>query len=151
MRADGIVIRKTIYQRTLLFSLSIILLGCVGSTLKGYKEGSSEEHAIRAALLSYEQAWNSHDAPGLLELLHEEFVIFAGRDRRILYSKARYAFHLRDIMRRYRYLSFAKPTIWVKDNRAIVYAPMLVDGRPVSNRFHMIRKNGMWLFQDSEF
>ena len=151
MQGNKIVIKKTIYHWALLFFVSMMMLGCAGSALQGYQTGSEEENAIKATLLSYEKAWNDHNPSEILALLHEEFVVFTGRDRRIVYSKARYAFDLRNIMRRHRYLNFSQLTIWVKDSKAIVYAPMLVDGRPVRNKFHMIRENGTWLFLDSEF
>ncbi|MDY6879347.1 MAG: nuclear transport factor 2 family protein [Desulfatiglans sp.] len=129
----------------------MIQAGCAGSPLEGYETGAEEEQAIRKALASYEKAWNAHDPSKLLDLLHEDFVIFAGSDRRIVYTKARYAFELRDIMRKYRYVNLGEVTVWVKGPKAIVYAPMQVDGKPVTNRFHMIRENGTWLFLDSEF
>ena len=141
------------YEKILLFVLSIfvILLGCAGTTLKDYKVKSLEEEKIKAALSAYESAWNEHNSAKFLALLHEKFVIWAGSERRIVYTKKKYAFMLRDRMREYRVLRLGKPAIWIKDNKATVFLPLSVDGRNIRNKFHLIRKNGEWFFLSSEF
>jgi hypothetical protein len=141
---------KGTFSLVSVLSITVLLLGCA-TTPKDYGLHPSEEAAIRVALLNYESAWNKHDETGLLALLHEEFVIWAGSQRRIVYTKKEYAFDLGDIMRRYRYLSLGKPAIWIKGNHATVLVPMSVDGRNTRNTFHMVREGDTWLFLDSEF
>ena len=141
------------YERLLffLFSISIIFLGCAGTTLKDYKVRSLEEAKIKAVLSAYESAWNEHDSVGFLALLHEEFVIWAGSERSIVYARREYAFVLRDRMRKYRVLRLGKPAMSIIDDKATVFLPMSVDGRNIRNTFHLIRKNGEWFFLSSEF
>jgi len=133
-----------------LFFLSCLIC-CVGTDLGGDQAKSPEGNEIKALLDKYQSAWNQHDPQGLLALLHNDFVIFAGSERRIVYTKRQYAFDLRDIMRRYRYLTLAKPAIWLKGHKATVVVHMLVDARRIRNTFHMIRENDRWFFLDSEF
>jgi hypothetical protein len=133
------------------FFLLICLECCAVTDLREDRAKSIEVSEIKALLGKYESAWNQHDQQGLLALLHDEFVIFAGSGRRIVYTKQRYAFDLSHIMRRNRYLMFAKPAIWTKGDKATVVVHMLVDDRRISNTFHMIRENDRWFFLDSEF
>jgi hypothetical protein len=130
--------------------LLICLTCCAVTDLSKDQAKSLEVTEIKALLGKYESAWNQHDQQGLLALLHDEFVIFGGSGRRIVYTKKRYAFDLRHIMRRDRYLMFAEPAIWIKGDKATVVVYMLVDGRRIRNTFHMIRENDRWLFLDSE-
>lgn len=141
------------YERILLFLflISVILFGCAGTSLKDYESKSLEEEEIKNLLNAYESAWNEHNPSKFLALLHEKFVIWAGSERRIVYTKKKYAFMLRDRMREYRVLRLGKPTIWVKDDKATVFLPMSVDGRNIGNKFYMIRINGNWFFLSSEF
>ena len=132
------------------FFLLFCLECCAVTDLREDQAKSLEVSEIKALLGKYESAWNQHDQQGLLELLHDEFVIFAGSGRRIVYTKKRYAFDLRHIMRRDRYLLFAEPAIWIKGDKATVVVYMLVDGRRIRNTFHMIRENDRWFFLDSE-
>ena len=55
-------------------------------------------------------------------------------------------FYFYDIMRKCRYVNVGEVSVWVKGAKAIVYAPMQVEGKSVSNRFHVSRENGTWLF-----
>ena len=141
------------YVRILLFlfSISLILLGCAGASLSDYEAKSLEEEEIKNLLNAYESAWNEHNSSGFLALLHEEFVIWAGSERRIVYTKKKYAFMLRDRMREYRVLRLGKPEIWVKDDKATVFLPMSVDGRNIRNKLYLIRVNSKWFFLSSEF
>ena len=141
------------YERILLFlfSTSVILFGCAGSSLKDYEAQSLEEEEIKTLLYAYESAWNEHNSSRFLALLHEKFVIWAGSERRIVYTKKKYAFMLKDRMREYRILRLGKPAIWIKDNKATVFLPMSVDGRNIRNKFYLIRINGKWFFLSSEF
>ena len=86
-----------------------------------------------------------------MTLLHEDFIVWERGRRRIVYSRAQYAYWLRDIMRRHRYIKIVTPALWVEKDRATVHAGMLVDGRSTRNIFHLIRENGRWLIIDSEF
>ena len=119
--------------------------------MKDYKVKSLEEVEIKVVLSAYESAWNEHNTSRLLALLHEEFVIWAGSERRIVYAKREYAFVLRDRMRKYRVLRLGKPAMSIIDNKATVFLPMSVDGRNIRNTFHLLRKNGRWFFLSSEF
>ena len=130
--------------------LLICLTCCAVTDLSKDQAKSLEVTEIKALLGKYESAWNRHDQQGLLALLHDEFVIFGGSGRKIVYTKKRYAFDLRHIMRRDRYLMFAEPAIWTKGDKATVVVYMLVDGRRIRNTFHMIRENDRWFFLDSE-
>ena len=135
----------------LAFFFLICFICCAVTDLKEEQANSLEVREIKTLLSKYESAWNQHDQKGLLALLHDEFVIFAGSERRIVYTKKQYAFDLRDIMRRYRYLTLAKPAIWAKADKATVVVHMLLDGRSIRNTFHVVRENDRWFFLDSEF
>ena len=139
--------------RFLLFGLFMLICFacCAVTDLREGQANSFEVSEIKALLGKYESAWNQHDQQGLLALLHDEFVIFASSGRKIVYTKKQYAFDLKYIMRRYRYLIFAKPAIWTKGDEATVVVHMLVDSRRIRNTFHMIRENDKWFFLDSEF
>ena len=141
------------YERILLFlfSISVILFGCAGTSLEDYETRSLEEEEIKNLLNAYESAWNEHNSSKLLALLHEKFVIWAENERSIVSTKKKYAFMLRDRMREYRVLRLGKPAIWTKDDKATVVLAMSVDGRNIRNKFYLIRVNGNWLFLSSEF
>jgi hypothetical protein len=124
---------------------------CAITDLREDQVKSSAVNEIKSLLSKYESAWNMHDQSSLLSLLHSEFVIFSGNGKRIVYTKKRYAFDLKHIMRRNRYLKIAEPAIWTNGNEATVVVYMLVDGRRIRNTFHMIRENDKWFFLDSEF
>lgn len=111
----------------------------------------ADDEAIRSVLSAYEEAWNRHDSRSLLALLHEDFILWESGRRRIVYSRTQYAFWLRDIMRRHRYIEIVTPSIWVRNDSATVHSGMLVDGRSTNNIFHLIRENGGWFIIDSEF
>ena len=133
------------------FFLLLCLECCAATDLRKDEVKSLEVDEIKALLDKYESAWNRHDQQDLLALLHDEFVIFSGRGRRIVYTKKQYAFDLSHIMRRNRYLTFTQPAIWTKGDKATVMVYMLVDGRRFRSTFHMIREADRWLFLDSEF
>ena len=133
------------------FFLLVCLECCAVTDLREDQAKSLEVNEIKALLGKYEIAWNQHDQQGLLALLHDDFVIFAGRERRIVYTKKRYAFDLKHIMRRHRYVEVTEPAIWTKGDKTTVILYMLVDGRRIRNTFHMIRENDRWFFLDSNF
>ena len=68
------------------FFLLICLTCCAVTDLSKDQAKSLELNEIKALLGKYESAWNQHDQQGLLALLHDEFVIFAGSGRRIVYT-----------------------------------------------------------------
>jgi hypothetical protein len=127
------------------------LFGCAGETLKASKAASPEREAIKASLVAFEEAWNMHDESELLHLLHDDFIVWEKGRRRILYSKSKFAFYLRDIMRNYRYLGFGRPAMWLKSDRATVRVPMSIDGRPSTSIFTLIKEEDKWFFLDWEF
>ena len=122
-----------------------LFLSCAGGSLQGYKPGSPEEETIKTLLLAYEEAWNNQDKRGLIILLHDDFVIRVGKKRIIIFSKNTYAFQIRDIWLRYRYLSFGTPKIWKNNDRASVHLSMSIDGRVITSMFRLIREDDEWL------
>jgi len=133
--------------------LASLLISTCGGTLRDHQTGSSEEQDIRAVLLSYEQAWNKHAESELASLLDEEFIIWLWTrgERKLVATKGSYVFWLRDLFIRYRYLTFGKPEIWLRDDRATVYVPMTVDARAVRGTFRLVKRSGKWLIQEFEF
>jgi hypothetical protein len=143
---------KLIIQVASLLLASLLVSTCGGS-LSDHPPGSSEEEDIKAVLLTYEQAWNDHSQSALAPLLDEGFVIWYWMDgeRKLVATKGSYFFWLRDLFIRYRYLTFGKPEIWLKHDRATVYVPMTVDAHAVRGTFRLIKRGGKWLIQEVEF
>lgn len=132
--------------------LPLLFFGCAEIGMAPVQPDSPKAAAINRVLQAYESAWNQHNRTRLLGLLDKDFVVWAGYERRIVYTKGKYALDLEEIMRRNRYITLVDPVIWVKGDKATVTLTMLVDGRTVQNRFHLIRnKRGGWLFLDSEW
>jgi hypothetical protein len=137
--------------------LASLLISTCGGALSDHQPASSpassEEEDIRAVLLAYEQAWNRHEESQLAPLLDEGFIIWLwmGGERKLVATKGSYVFWLRDLFIRYRYLTFGKPEIWLKDDRATVYVPMTVDARAVRGTFRLIKRSEKWLIQEFEF
>lgn len=132
--------------------VSLFFVGCAGVDRAPVRPDSPKAAAINHVLKAYESAWNQHNATRLLGLLDKGFVVWAGYERRIVYTKGTYALDLKEIMRRNRYITLVNPVIWIKGDKATVTLDMLVDGRTVQNRFHLVRKpGGEWLFLDSEW
>jgi hypothetical protein len=133
--------------------LASLLISTCGGTLRDHRPGSSEEEDMRAVLLAYEQAWNKHDESELAPLLDEGFIIWlwVHGERKLVATKGSYVFWLRDLFIRYRYLTFGKPEIWLRDDRATVSVPMTVDARAVRGTFRLIKSSGKWLIQEFEF
>jgi hypothetical protein len=127
------------------------LLGCAGETLKANEVASPDREAIKASLAAFEKAWNTHDESELLRLLHDDFIVWEKGRRRILYSKSKFAFYLRDIMRNQRYLSLGRPAIWLKGDQATVYVSMSIDARPATSTFSLIKEENKWLFLEWEY
>jgi len=93
-----------IIARLLIFSaICFALFGCAGETRKAYKAQPPEQEAIKASLAAFEKAWNMNNESELLHLLHDDFTVWEKGRRRILYSKSKFAFYLRDIMRNDRF------------------------------------------------
>jgi hypothetical protein len=134
-----------------LFFVLIVVCGCAGSAMQDQQAGASETEDIAAALKDFESAWNKHDEEAVLELLDEEFIIWAGGTRIIQYTKGSYAFRLRDIMIEYRYIKLGRPAVWLKGETATVSVPMSIDARNVRSTFRLKRENDRWLFLDWEF
>jgi hypothetical protein len=140
---------KTFEKSVLLWMwmVGMVLVGCAtGQWLKDYQPASENEAQIKKLLLAYEDAWNHHDKEALLPLLDDEFVILTGSSRRIVFSKSNYAFELRNIMRRYRYISLGIPNIWLEENAATVSLMMVVDGRIGRTLFRLIKDEASWYF-----
>jgi hypothetical protein len=134
----------------LAFSCSV-LLGCAAETMKTSESESPERDHIRSRLVAFEKAWNIHSGPELLHLLHDDFIVWEKGRRHILYSKSKFAFYLRDIMRNNRYLKFGRPAMWLKSDKATVRVPMSIDGRPATSIFSLIKVKNKWFFLDWEF
>jgi hypothetical protein len=126
-------------------ALCYSLFGCAGGTLNEYKPESPEHEAIKATLVAFENAWNKHDE------LHDDFIIWEKGRRSILYSKSKFVFNLRDIMREYRHFSLGKPAMWLKRHKATVLVPMQSYGRPSTSIFSLIKEENKWLFLEWEF
>ncbi len=146
---------KTIFHITapllILSALCFALFGCAGGPRKAYKVASPDQEAIKASLVAFEKAWNTHDESALLHLLHDDFIVWEKGRRRILYSKSKLAFYLRDIMRDQRYLRLGRPAIWLKSDKATVRVPMSIDGRPKTSIFSLIKEENKWLFLEWEY
>ena len=121
-------------------ALCFSLFGCAGGTLNEYKPESPEHEAIKATLVAFENAWNKHDQSELLDLLHDDFIVWEKGRKSILYSKSKFAFNLRDIMREYRHFSLGRPAMWLKSNKATVRVPMQSYGRPSTSIFSLIKE-----------
>jgi len=145
------IILRIIVPLLILSATCFALFGCVGETPKAYKAESPEQEAIKASLAAFEEAWNMHDESKLLHLLHDDFIVWEKGRRRILYSKSKFAFYLRDIMRHDRYLTLGRPAMWLESDKATVRVPMSIDGRTTTSIFSLIKAENKWFFLDWEF
>ena len=130
-----------------------LLISACSVNLSERRPGLSEEEAIKALLIAYQQAWNKHDESELSPLLDEGFVIWRWMDgkRKLVATKGSYVFWLRDLFVRYRYLTFGTPDIWLEDHGATVFVPLTLDARGFRGTFRVIQRGGKWLIQEFEF
>ncbi len=131
---------------------AMFLLSCAVGTVRDYTPKSSDEEAIKTALIAFETAWNNHNERDLLDLLDGDFVMWAWSEgsRRIVFDKGRLGFRLRDIFIRWRYLGLGSPKIWIDDGKATAYEALSVDGRGYRSTFRLVNRNGKWLFFEWE-
>jgi hypothetical protein len=137
----------------LLSSVGIFLFSCAGGTVRDYTPKSSQEEAIKGALIALETAWNNHDEQAVLALMDDDFVMLVWSDgrRKIVFSKRTFGFRLQDILIRWRYLSLGLPDIWVRGSEATVHVPVSVDGSGSRITFRLVNRDGRWLFLEWEF
>jgi hypothetical protein len=133
--------------------LPLVLVYCAGRTIHDYIPNSSQEEEIRAALIAFETAWNTHEEKAVLALLDDEFIMWVGRkdSRKIVFSKGTFGFRLQDILIRWRYLSLGIPEILVKDGEATARMAILLDSRGMRTTFRLINRGGAWLILEWEF
>lgn len=132
--------------------LPALLVACAGVTLKDYEPSSPDESAIKEMLLTFQDAWNQQAKEDLLALLDDDFILWQGseRERKILLTKARYGFYIRDLWRRIRFINLGKPTIWFDGAKASVFLAMSIDGKNIRTIFRLIKKNDRWWLLDWE-
>ena len=135
-----------------LFACAFVL-GCVAGYIKDFTPQSSEEEAIKTALIAFEAAWNTHEEQAVLALLDENFVVWVSRGgtRTIVFTKGTFGFRLWITLIRWRDLRLGMPEIRIKDAEATAYVPMSVDGRGVQSTFRLINRGGTWLILEWEF
>jgi hypothetical protein len=130
-----------------------LLFGCASASIRDYKSKSSQEEAIRTALIAFETAWNTHEEKAVLAFLDDDFVLWVwtnGR-RKIVFSKGTFGFRLQDILIRWRYLSLGLPEIWIRGSEATVHVPVSVDGSGSRITFRLVNRDRKWLFLEWEF
>jgi len=129
------------------------LLSCAAGSIRDFKPESSQEEAIKTALIALETAWNTHNEKAVLALLADDFIIWVGRkdSRKIVFSKGTFGFRLQDILIRWRYLSLGIPEILMKDGEATALVPMSVDGGGMRSTFRLVNRGGTWLILEWEF
>ena len=142
-------VHKTISCFLFLF---LFIVGCAGMTLEDFEPTSSDEAAIQEILLTFQNAWNQQNKDELLRLLDEDFIIWEGKEgsRKILLSKARFGFFIRDLWRRIRFINMGKPTFWFDGSKVTVFMPISMDGKNLRTRFRLNKKKGSWLLSDWE-
>jgi hypothetical protein len=133
--------------------IELFLFSCGGGVITEYTPKSSQEDAIKMALIALQTAWNNHSEQAILDLLDDDFTILVWKDgsRKIVSSKGTFGFRLQDILIRWRYLSFGLPYVWIEGNEATVDVPMSVDGRGNRITFRLVRRESKWLFLEWEF
>jgi hypothetical protein len=132
--------------------LPVLLVACAGVTLEEYEPSSPDESAIKEILLTLQDAWNQQAKEDLLALLDDDFILWQGSEgeRKILLTKARYGFYLRDLWRNIRFIKLGKPTFWFEDTKASVFLAMSIDGRNIRTIFRLIKKSDRWRLLDWE-
>lgn len=143
---------SAIFRNTLCLFLPAILVACAGMTLQEYKPSSPDESAIQKTLLTFQDAWNQQAKEDLLALLDDDFILWQNneRGRKILLTKSRYGFFIRDLWRTIRFIKLGTPTFWFEDSKASVFMAMSIDGKNTQTIFRFIEKNGQWWLLDWE-
>jgi hypothetical protein len=144
---------KWMLRTAMVSFLPLVLLSCAGRTINDYLPNSSQEEEIKAALIAFETAWNTHEEKAVLALLDDDFIMWVGSkdSRKIVFSKGTFGFSLRDILIKRRDLSLGMPEILVKDGEATARMAMLLDARGMRTTFRLINRGGAWLILEWEF
>ena len=132
--------------------LPVFLVACAGMTLKDYEPSSPDESAIKEILLTFQDAWNQQAKEDMLALFDDDFILWQGseRDRKILLTKSRYDFFIRDLWRRIRFINLGKPTFWFDGSKASVSMAMSMDGKNIRTIFRFTFRNDRWWLLDWE-
>jgi hypothetical protein len=132
--------------------LPVFLVACAGVTLKDYEPSSPDESAVKEMLLTFQNAWNQQAKEDLLALLDDDFILWQGseRERKILLTKARYGFYIRDLWRKIRFIHLGTPTFWFDGAKASALLAMSMDGKNIRTIFRLIKKNDRWWLLDWE-
>ena len=135
---------------TLLFLISIILLGCA-ATLKDYKPKSSEQEAIKMVLVALESAWNKNDLPGVLAVFHEKGRFMTGKEKKVV-SKKEYADILPSRIAELPTMTIGTPKINIAGEKAVVNASVdFIKFQNPSFIYHMVKENNKWLIMSWEY
>jgi hypothetical protein len=70
---------KWMLRIAMVLFLPLVLVYCAGRTINDYIPNSSQEEEIKAALIAFETAWNTHEEKAVLALLDDEFIMWVGR------------------------------------------------------------------------
>jgi hypothetical protein len=135
------------------FLLPALLVACAGvMTLKDYEPSSPDESTIKEILLEFQDAWNQQAKEDLLALLDDDFILWQGneKERKILLTKARYGFYIRDLWRNIRFINLGKPSFWFDGAKASVFMAMSIDGKNIRTIFRLIKRNDRWWLLDWE-
>ena len=144
---------KWMLRIAMVLFLPLVLVYCSGRTINEYIPNSSQEEEVKAALIAFETAWNTHEEKAVLALLAGDFIMWEGSkgSRKIVFSKGTFGFRLQDILIMRRYLSLGMPEILVEDGEATARMAMLLDARGMRTTFRLINRGGAWLILEWEF
>jgi hypothetical protein len=130
------------------FTLTVIMIISCGQDepIANYEPGSPEEKALKGVLLDFQDGVNSRDAVKIINLIHEDASIMAGRERKIL-TRAEYFKNLPERLAENPPIALGNPKMAISGGQAEVktyitrgeYRGLLV--------FNMKRVGNKWYIQ----
>lgn len=127
--------------------LVIFSYGCEG-TLHNYHPKSLEGVKIKAALTSYQSAYNDHDSVAFLGLFHENAQIMNPKDGSLL-TRALYSYGIAGLFEEYPTLVLGKPYVYLLESkdRAVVEVIMHFDDYRLASKVSYLKRGDQWLIK----
>jgi hypothetical protein len=128
-----------------LLVVALVSFSCV-ATLQNYNPKTPVEREIKGALLSYESAYNTHDAGSFLGMFYEDAPIMSPKDGSML-TKAQYSDMLSELFNQYPTLALGKPDVYFLEgnDKAVVEISMLYgESYQLISKVSLLEENNQW-------
>ena len=132
--------------------LVISLLGFIGcATLNDYKPKTADEEEIKTTLVTYFEAWNNHDADGVLSVVHEDAKMMMGGIDRLVFSKKQLLEILPEMLRKSHKITQESPNMNVTGDEATARVPFSGSGFKLVMTMELVRENGKWYIMSNKY